>query len=352
MALTKYSYDIATSFSYGVNVGTLHQEILDSQITIALDSITADSTTVNIYFKDVLPAADETILNNIIAAHDGRVSPPDEMNVNINRGNVLQINKKKAYGANYRIYTHNFTDKTTWYQYATQVVGEQLTTSDYTTYQAAHTYIINLEQNDMITREHWMLMPDGSFTNRWTYKPKVYVNDVEQTDGYTIDFVNGTVTFSAPLSSTDVVKMDYYYATVSTFAVVPPEGKKLRIYKATMVSSDIPSFDGHVIQLDIFAGNPSYSYPIGDATSPYNQFAFRYRSLLDFIVAGDKCTKISIAAYTDPLVKIEFDYDAVIELRSDQYAGLYLSMSEDTPINTAIGIGTFQIEFMDLGEDY
>ena len=348
-----YSYNIA-DFQYGVDTSKLSEEIAKSTIIIALDYIEEVGDIVNIAFKAELTTEDKTTLDNIVSSHDARIPLAREIETSLTAGTIIQTNKKKAKGANYRIYTHNFADKTTWYQYSERVEGEVLTATDttYTKYKAVHSYIINLEQPDMVTREHWMLMPDGSFTNRWSFKPKVYVNDMEQTEGFTINFETGEVTFDAPLTSTDEVKMDYYYATVSTFAIVPPPGKKIIIYKAKLIANDIQSFDGHVIQLDIFAGNPSMAYPIGDATSPYNQFAFRYRSLLDFVVAGDNCRKETLAMLTEPLIVVCFDYDAVIELRSDQYAGLYLSMSDDTPINTEIGIGTFQIEILDLGVSY
>lgn len=50
--------------------------------------------------------------------------------------------------------------------------------------------------------------------NQWwhaTPAPVVYVNDVEQTTGFTIDYGEGTVTFDDPLTATDIVTADYSY---------------------------------------------------------------------------------------------------------------------------------------------
>jgi hypothetical protein len=62
--VTKYPYNKQ------VNPITLKQEIKDDPaITIMIDHISANSTDVDIWFKDVLPTADETQLTAVVTAH-------------------------------------------------------------------------------------------------------------------------------------------------------------------------------------------------------------------------------------------------------------------------------------------
>lgn len=77
--LKTYEYNIANDLPDGaVNVETLKTEITNSAITIALDYISTNATTLYIVFKNPLPSADKTILDNdttnpaggLLAAHD------------------------------------------------------------------------------------------------------------------------------------------------------------------------------------------------------------------------------------------------------------------------------------------
>lgn len=74
MAATKYSYSISQDFpNQMVNLSTLTQEIVASAIVTALDHINEDETAdeCDIWFVDALSAGDQTILDGIVAAHQG-----------------------------------------------------------------------------------------------------------------------------------------------------------------------------------------------------------------------------------------------------------------------------------------
>lgn len=69
---TKYTYTISTSFPFGkVDSGRLTLEIAASLIVIGLQHIDTGLNLCDIWFKDVLSAGDQTILNAIVAAHSG-----------------------------------------------------------------------------------------------------------------------------------------------------------------------------------------------------------------------------------------------------------------------------------------
>jgi hypothetical protein len=76
MAATKYSFTISTATLRGsVNTDSLKKEIQASQITIALNNgsegqIETGGDTLDIWFANALSAGEQTLLTNIVGAHD------------------------------------------------------------------------------------------------------------------------------------------------------------------------------------------------------------------------------------------------------------------------------------------
>jgi len=72
MAATKYTYSIAEDTLNGaVAASKLATEIGASAIVTAFDHISTSGDVLDIWFKDALSAGDETILDGVVAAHDG-----------------------------------------------------------------------------------------------------------------------------------------------------------------------------------------------------------------------------------------------------------------------------------------
>lgn len=80
MAATKYPYNFTDFLNDEVDLDSLDSEIRASAIITALDKIETDETTAlcDIWFKDALSAGDNTVLDGIVAAHDG-VAIPDPL---------------------------------------------------------------------------------------------------------------------------------------------------------------------------------------------------------------------------------------------------------------------------------
>jgi len=72
---TKYTYSVSDTVNDKVDVGSLHTEIEDSSITIALDKIDVIGDVLDVWFKAVLSAGEQTILDGIVAAHTGTPLP-------------------------------------------------------------------------------------------------------------------------------------------------------------------------------------------------------------------------------------------------------------------------------------
>lgn len=167
------------------------------------------------------------------------------------------------------IYSHDWADRTTWYQQSVRVVDEVATDSgDHTTYNLANDYVIDL-YHGKIAQEDFVV--DGESNS---YRVVVKVDDVEVdevdpchgTGDYTVNYVNGDIVFEEALVGTETVKVTYYYSPDtdgrSTFVVRPLTGKKLMIevvevqFPADLVVNDTMRYQvyGYV---DVFA--PQYT---------------------------------------------------------------------------------------------
>jgi len=72
MPITNYTYSVANDMANGkVVLSRLDMEIRDSNVTIALDGISVSGDVLTITFKDVLPAGDQTELNDVVVTHEG-----------------------------------------------------------------------------------------------------------------------------------------------------------------------------------------------------------------------------------------------------------------------------------------
>jgi hypothetical protein len=89
--ITNYTYSIANDTENGkVVLSRLDMEIRDSNVTIALDGISVAGDVLTITFKDVLPAEDQTELDDVVATHDG--TPLDSIEPAIDeKGNQVVV---------------------------------------------------------------------------------------------------------------------------------------------------------------------------------------------------------------------------------------------------------------------
>ncbi len=96
MAATKYTYSISGDFpNQAVNPSSLSAEILASAIITALDFINVAGNNCDIWFKAELSAGDETILDGVVAAHQGT---PTTANANTDDGRARVYNTVRPWG--------------------------------------------------------------------------------------------------------------------------------------------------------------------------------------------------------------------------------------------------------------
>jgi len=151
------------------------------------------------------------------------------------------------------LFSHDWSDKTTWREAAVRVVDEVATDSgDHLTYGLAHTFLVDNFHGKM-TGEDYLKDADGN-----SLRVAVKVNDVAKTEqdphyasggDYIVDYDAGTVTFLSALDPADVVKVTYHYATTSVFTVAPAAGKTLVVdFVEVQFSADIELTDSVVFQ--------------------------------------------------------------------------------------------------------
>ena len=115
--MTEYNYSISEdTLNQKVEPRRLHNEIVSSDITIALKSVNTSGDYITIEFKSALSLSDNDLLNSIIASHTGE---------KLENHNVIEFDKKdsngfsiisiqKPIGDFQTFITHNFCDNSTW----------------------------------------------------------------------------------------------------------------------------------------------------------------------------------------------------------------------------------------------
>jgi hypothetical protein len=230
MADTKYTYSLANDTATGaLNNGDLTSEIQASAIVIALKTIDLEADILDIWFKDALSTGDKSILDSLVSAHQGTPTPeevtPVSLNENKTSDDILRVASIKSYKDSSRSFTTpDFSNPCTWFYDKTQVTGEVLTTSDNLTYSSTR---------DVTDWNHywinWFRIPNNARTDFPENVLKVYKNGTELTMGYTIDYINGTVTFGMAQDPADVITVDYCYGNTAKFELSPLPGKKLLV---------------------------------------------------------------------------------------------------------------------------
>ena len=303
---TCFTYSLATNFLSGISLDNLTREINSSPVVIGLQYMETVGGILYIWFKDALSVGDKTILDNntinpaggLIASHNPIEVPnitPVVLGHQLTSDNRIRVAIEKSNSLSVDLFTHNWCDKTTWYQDSQRVVDEIADdTGNRTIYQLDHTFIID-SFHGKITEEDSLLTANGN-----SYRAVVKVNDVAKVEqdphygtggNYTINYVTGTITFLNALAINDIVKVTYHYAQSSAFYIKPTAGKSLIIdVSEVQFSKDVLITDTVVFQtfgfVEVFApqlvNNP---YPAGTKI-PIK--TFKYKSMNDYLNAAYK----------------------------------------------------------------
>jgi len=272
----------------------------------------------------------------------------------------MRVAVEKADLSKATLYSHDWTDKTTWAQEAARVVDEVATDSgDHQTYSVSNQFLIDA-YHGKITQEDFLADPSGN-----SYRIVVTVNDVAKVEqdphtgsggDFTVDYAAGTITFLAPLVATDVVKVTYHYAGSSLFTIKPDAGKDLLLdFVEVQFSGDVILTDTVLFQAKgyciAFAPQLAQSNggPYPDTTLLPLGNAFTYKGMRDFMndavrsyvkypagLGGSSWRGLSSDIYV-----FDWDYVRSTRLQSDLGMQIDVSLEHDTPFGGSYATATF-----------
>lgn len=197
------------------NKSQLEDEIRASQITIALDGIQAEDNLLTIVFKLILSDAEKLILDGLVSSHIKQVNY-GEVVTPLTSNNIPKVAVYDSEGVGESIASHDFSNKSTWYQGSIRVVDELITIVN-NKYSFQNIDIIDCKHGH-ITFEDELLDAYGLF---------VYDNGVlliEDKD-YQCDHSKGKIYFNEGYTPLGQIKASYSYATNSHFDINIPEGE-------------------------------------------------------------------------------------------------------------------------------
>jgi hypothetical protein len=236
------------------------------------------------------------------------------------------------------IVTHNWCDKTTWYQDSQRITDEELMTEDNITYSSVNTHWIDLVHGK-VYRENLIAS---------NYLPVLRVNDevVERRPSWTtaggdyeVDYEKGTVQFFEAQSG--VVTADYSCASGSCFTLAPSSGKARLWVEYSEIQFGEDLVVNSTLHFQPWAYNP-YDYPNKIACCDPTSYA----TIDNYIEEANGCYPpiptfsgergISVTRHTFP-----FKYSIVKELHSSQGLEIRIWVEDDIVFGGTYATATF-----------
>jgi hypothetical protein len=219
-------------------------------------------------------------------------------------------------------FSHDFSDKTTWYGDSIRVVDETLSGNG-TVYNFANTNVIDLSHGKIADEN--IIVPTSSQGGS-SFIPVIKVGGVtkterefgETTDGdYEIDYKAGTLTFFSTVS--DTVTATYYYTTTSNYYVRPENGHKITVTSVELLfTKDVNMTDDLAVAVftyNPYLGNPPEKFMYQPSYSLYKRFYDLVSwSRGSFPVIPQFGTSARMAE--DDIVQLRIDYMNPLVLRS------------------------------------
>lgn len=231
--------------------------------------------------------------------------------------------------------THDFCNKTTWWQNSVEVIGETPTLLSVVnfTYQLSNTNIIDC-YSGAINRQDLL---------QETHGHKVYVNGAEVTN-YTIDYKQGIINFETLPVGT--ITVDYHYATNSKWKLEPKEDKVLIIeHSELQFASDVGI--NTPLKFEIFVNNPFFGSP-GHPWEFLEKIPYetvQYNSMRDFINESNLGAGVipQVADLPTDIHVFPFNYTTVKPLAFSQGTELIISCVDDVELDGSFGTATFYL---------
>jgi len=368
MAATTYHYSIQGDFpNHVVNTGSLQLQVQASAIVTAIDYITTSGDDCSIVFKDALSVGDKAILDGLVAAHTGAADPippvsPDGSPIITLKAqqsdNALRVAITGRDGEEWITASHNFADKTTWFSTSVRYTNEAMTDSG-----DGLTWTIASARKPWVDLTHGKVLWEDDIHT--PYLVAVKVDGVTKTEDpmygaaahYSVDYVNGTVTFHASQAG-KAVTVSYSHVQNSTWIVRPESGKKISIEEAEIqLSADLSyndvirvSFWGYVI-----AFAPQLAQSNGGPLPDLEKIELRSRRYLrhDQIIDEAKGAYPHIGAIGGPggHTAIRYGYPMIYKTVSTLYASAGMELRGQLENDITFGGERATVTFYGVKED-
>lgn len=254
--------------------------------------------------------------------------------------------------------THDFSDRTTWYQRSVAVADEALSDSgDGLTFNSANPWWVNMD-SDRLTYDYKVVPErDGTYSDRSLRRPVVKVNGTEKvlaTD-YTVDFVNGKITFLASQSGNTVTCSYYHTNNVdrrSEWLLHPPAEKAFLLDYIEVQFSQNISFDADML-IEIWAGGTvddysDFNQDLYDAG--YGQNKSRYRGAKDFLnICTNRSSQIipAFGGLAHDVLIFPFDYLVQAQIKASQGTVVVFALVNDVAYSTGeLATATFYMQII------
>lgn len=322
-------------FSKLVDVERLTQEIRQSNIVTALDHVSAAGTNCDVVFKSVLSSLDNAILNSIMDKHIPLPLPEVfTQNVNIvNNKKTLsgrqEVSIFEPEGNSATIVSHDFCNKTTWWQTSLPVVKETLTASSTTVFSTSHKFLVDMT--------HGLCYDEDTITKvDPTLIPSIYIDNFLITTGYSIDYKLGKITLSVP--TLGVVKASYRYAVNSYFILKPRSGQILSI-KSAQVQFSMDALVSSPVIFEVWVDHATYGM------IPIPGTKIKYKNEKDFISSCNGGQALIKAWGNCPMetIVLSFDYARPKPIRSSSKVEIRIYLKDHTELTGSLANGTFYV---------
>lgn len=363
-----YTYTLQDTLNGKANAGALEAELREEvgiSIGLSPQGIVVDQESIIFHFKAVLSSQEQTLLNQIVASHDGKgfIVDPDSLRNDVPS---LTVSTYPPRLMRFTAVSHQWTDPTTWYSMSEYVEDENVTLeADLQTGQLANVHIIDVTHGKLWKEDDLISAHTGL-----SYKPVVKVNGVvrEEQDPdyaftndpdlkgfYTIDYAAGIITFNEALNAGNTVTVSYHYATTSDFILQPDPGKVLDLSRVEVQFTEDVSITDTIIFTteglaeflapDLVASGtlePTDYVPVGRNIA--------YKTFYDYCNEANgtyPITSVTTAANptwrdgTQRVVTFPWDYQSVISLDSAWGLRVRVHLKNDRPFRGTFATSTF-----------
>lgn len=259
----------------------------------------------------------------------------------------VKIVAEKTSASTITFYSHNWTDKTTWYEKSIRITEEAINYGDNLNYQLSHQNIID-SYHGKYTNEDFILDSQG-----YSYRVSVSVDGYVKTEqdphygtggDYLINYSDGYIIFLQEQDPDSIIYATYHYATSSIFTIKPGVGKQLKFgVVEVQFSNDVEIKDSVIFQpygyVDVFA--PQYlqsnggPYPSGTKIPLGNPII--YKTIQDYLNDSRKSYPIYPAlggsgwrGMDTSCIIMDWDYEGDKILRSDYGMEIRVYLQHDS----------------------